>query len=152
MAPHGVAGNPFRGARFQAPARGFGIARGPGPGAEADAGVAFAKAVMVATPLHDLEKEAAGPGLGVELELFATVFPVIEQPALPQCAQCVAGQIEPGFKIIVIVVGDVQQGQAVRLLPPRGGNAPPGLGADGDLTAVRAIETRFSPAPQPAGR
>ena len=56
---------------------------GPRLCGEADRGVGGAVTPVAALPLHDLEEEAIGEGLGVELEILAGIVPVVKQASMP---------------------------------------------------------------------
>ena len=74
------------------------VSRGPRLCGEADRGVGGAVSLVAALPLHDLEEEAIGEGLGIELEVLAGVVPVVKQARCPEPVEELRRKTEPALR------------------------------------------------------
>src|SRR5580704_17238740 len=90
------------------------VAREARLGGEADRGVGGAEA-PVAAPLHDLEEETLLERAGVDLQVFGVAVTVVEDVVRLQLVDALRRQVGLGFEIVVVVLRNAQQRDAVRL-------------------------------------
>src|SRR6516165_12358648 len=81
---------------------------------EADGRICGAKS-GISAPLHNFEEKSALEILGIGLEIFAGALAVIEHVVRAQALERERGQVDAGFKIVVVVLRDRQQIHPARL-------------------------------------
>lgn len=104
----------LRAAGAEAEGGGGAAAAAQGLGGHAHRGVGGAVAVVAADALHDLEEEAVGERLGVELEIGAGGRAVVQQVVAAQVVDHGRRDVEAGGEIVVVVGGNRQGAHAVR--------------------------------------
>src|SRR5262249_32033703 len=69
----------------------------------------------VAAPLHDLEEETLLEGAGIDLQIFGGSVAIVEDIVRFELFDPLRRQIGLGFEIVVIILGNRQQRNAVGL-------------------------------------
>ena len=88
------------------------------------------------TPIHNLEEEALAEGAGVDLEIFSAAVAVVKNVVGAQRVDPLEREVGLGFEIVVIILRDRQEVDAVRL-EPRNCRGEIG-GGEGDVLDARA--------------
>src|SRR5215471_4825485 len=83
---------------------------------EADRRICGAES-RISAPLHNFEEKSALEIPSIRLEIFAVTLPVVEHVVRAQALERERGQVDAGFKIVVVVLRDRQQIHSARLQP-----------------------------------